>query len=152
MAKKEKVVKGAVTPSKKRTSVPILPSEQKNPIWLFTNLDRDGDFAFDVNRDDFDYCDFLEKMISYSNMTWAEIKRQTHDRGKSKNHMLSYDKLSVKAKERFRVKQLSEDEDAIFSFALNNKVRIIGIKKNEFFHVLWYDPRHEVCPSKLKHT
>ena len=29
---------------------------------------------------------------------------------------------------------------------------VVGIRKNEDFHVLWYDPEHEVCPSKKKHT
>ena len=91
-------------------------------------------------------------MINYSNMTWEEIKRQTHDQGKSKHHMISYDSLSKDARDRFDAKRLSDYEDSLFSFAFNNLTRIIGIRKSEKFEVLWYDPKHEVCPSTLKHT
>lgn len=122
------------------------------PVWLFSNIDRAGKFAFDVNREDFKHAEVLGKMIDYSNMTWSEIKRQTHDDGKSKHHLLQHDELSKEAQERFRAKRLDEDSDLIFSFALQNKLRIIGIRRDEKFQVLWYDPEHEVCPSYKKHT
>lgn len=38
--------------------------------------------------------------------------------------------------------------DSIFSFALMNKLRIIGIRQGDYFYVLWYDPKHEVYPVK----
>lgn len=78
--------------------------------------------------------------------------RQTHDKGKPKHHFLSAESLSKEAAGRFEAMQLEEYSDAIFSFALQNKLRIIGIRANEHFYVLWYDPEHEVCLSKKKHT
>lgn len=81
-------------------------------------------------------------------MTWADIRRQTHDNGKSKHHLLSAEKLSKEAQNRIISKQIEDYEDAIFSFALQNKLRIVGIRQKEHFHVLWYDPNHEICPSK----
>ncbi len=152
MAKKSKEVKQSKTTSKKTAVTAAVSSDRERPVWLFTNLDREGQFAFDTNRPDFDHKDFIEKMIQYSGMTWAEIKKQTHDDGKSKNHMISYDKLSKDAQDRFHSKRLLDYEDAIFSFAFNNLTRIIGIRKREKFEVLWYDAKHEVCPSTLKHT
>lgn len=149
---KEKKIKQSSPRGKKHTVISAASSDGKWPIWRFTNLDKDGEFAFDVNRTDFDSKDFLEKMINYSNMTWQEIKRQTHDEGKSKHHEISFDSLSREAQDRFSAKHLEQDEDAIFSFAFNNKVRIIGIRKDEYFHVLWYDPEHKVCPSTLQRT
>lgn len=91
-------------------------------------------------------------MINYSNMTWADIKNQTHDDGKSKHHIIEYQKLSKDAQDRIKAKKLEQDSDAIFSFALQNRLRIVGIKRGKEFHVLWYDPKHEVCPSTKKHT
>ena len=120
----------------------------KKTIWLFDWLDNDGTFAFNLNRRDFDSRDFLEKMIAYSNMTWSDISRQTHDDGKSKHHYLPYNGLSKDAKDRIKAKHLSEHTDAIFSFALQNLIRIIGIRDGAFFHVVWYDPRHEFYPTK----
>ena len=39
------------------------PSDDCLSVWLFTNVDRDGKFAFDVGRDDFDSRLVLEKMM-----------------------------------------------------------------------------------------
>ena len=121
-------------------------------FWTFKKIDKDGDFAFDPQRQDFDTKDFLLKMLSYSQMTWREIKLQTHDAGKSKNHELSSKSLSLKAKERISAKGLGEYEDALFSFALNNKVRVIGVRLGAEFQVVWYDANHDFAPSSKKHT
>lgn len=121
-------------------------------VWVFTNVDREGKFAFDVSRGDFRHKDVMEKLIEYSRMTWRAIKNHTHDKGKSKHHYLSYKSLSKDAQDRFMAKKLEKDSDALFSFALNNTLRIVGIREGEKFKVLWYDPKHEVCPSAKKHT
>lgn len=127
-------------------------TDNEHPVWSFDNIDRDGKFAFDVERSDFQHKEVIRKIIDYSSMTWSEIKRQTHDDGKSKHHFIVRDKLSKEANDRFSNKRLEEDSDSIFSFALQNKLRIVGIRRGKVFHVLWYDPNHEVCPSKKKHT
>lgn len=125
----------------------------KFPIWTFRNVDRDGKFAFNPNREDFDAEDFINKMLAYSNMTWQEIEKQTHDDGKSKHHFLSNaDKLSKDALARIEKKNLVDDVDSLFSFALNNTTRIIGIRKGAIFQVVWYDANHEFAPSEKKHT
>jgi len=127
-------------------------TDNKRPVWIFTNVDMAGKFAFDIHRDDFQHLEVMEKMICYSNMTWGEIKQQTHHDGKSKHHHLQYKALSKKSQERLTAKGLEEAIDALFSFALNGTLRIIGIREEERFKVLWYDPKHEVCPSHKKHT
>ena len=109
-------------------------------------------FAFDLEREEFQHKNFLQKMIAYSNMTWSDVKKQTHDDGKSKHHFLSIDSLSKETIDRIKFKKLQEYSDSIFSFAFQNKLRIVGIRINECFHVLWYDSEHEICPSKKKNT
>lgn len=74
--------------------------------------------------------------------------RQTHDNGKSKHHILSPETLSKDAIKSIDKKQLTDNAGCIFSFALQNKLRIIGIKDDEFFHVIWYDPNHEFSVVK----
>ena len=131
------------------TSKQIDSSERLKIIWVFDMLDRNGIFAFNINRPDFDHKEFLDKLLAYSNMTWSQVRAQTHDNGKSKHHFLNnIDKLSKEAKERLEAKKLAEYTDSIFSFALNNKLRIIGIREREFFHVIWYDPEHQFHPSQ----
>lgn len=127
-------------------------SNNKKVVWRFDMIDRSGKFAFDLNRKDFRHKDFMEKLIAYSSMTWRDVTSQTHDEGKSKHHFLSADSLSREALERVKARELDESLDAIFSFALENKLRIVGVRIDENFHVLWYDPEHEICPSSKKHT
>ena len=127
------------------------PTEDCLPIWTFTDIDKSGKFAFDICRKDFDLKLVFSKMIDFSNMKWSDIRKHTHDwSNKSKHHFLEYDSLSKDAKDRIEVKQLNDDLDSIFSFALNNKIRIIGIRRGVMFCVIWYDPEHEFCPSAKK--
>lgn len=121
---------------------------KKKPVWRFDMVDRDGKFAFDLSRKDFHHKEVLQKLMDYGSMTWEEIDRQQHDRGKSKHHYLNLEALSDDAKARIRARHLEEETDAIYSFALQNLLRIIGLRQGEEFYVVWYDPKHEFCPSK----
>ena len=143
---KNKSTKKTVPVAKKQTVKSTYSSDNMKSVWLFDKLDRDGKFAFDVNRDDFEAKLFLDKMISYSSMTWQEIKLQTHDtKNKSKNHFIPGEDLSKEAQERIRALHYEEYSDSIFSFAFLNLIRVFGIRENEYFHVVWYDPKHEIC-------
>lgn len=82
--KNKRVISCATTP-KKDVKIALTDTTGK-PIFRFEKLDRNGSFAFDINRTDFNAHDFLQKMIHYSQMLWSEIERQTHDNGKSKHH------------------------------------------------------------------
>lgn len=142
---KRKVASDNVRPARKIHDV-ASGSDAQRPVWRFDLLDRDGDFAFTLDR--VNHRVVLEKLIEYGNLTWGEIKRQTHDRtNKSKHHHLSGAKLSREAEQRIRAKHLEEDADDIFSFALMNKIRIIGLKQDAEFHIVWYDEEHRFCPS-----
>ena len=154
MDKPQKQVKGRRNAAK---HIPNLrySSDTMSPVWCFNKLDLAGHFVFNLGRPDFNHREFLNKMISYSNMTWAEIKSKHHDDGKSKHHFLDYDGISDIAKERIKAKNVETDSDQIFSFAFQNRLRIIGIRDDERFYVMWYDPNHEFYPSmrnrKKKH-
>ncbi|MBQ6971756.1 MAG: hypothetical protein IJP86_05290 [Synergistaceae bacterium] len=122
-------------------------SECEKVLWVFDMVDNKGQFAFDVNREDFEHRNFLEKLPAYSRMTWAEVRRQTHECGKSNHHYLTeVSRLSRAAQDRIKQLGLEGDTDRIYSFSLDNMLRIIGLRDREKFHALWYDARHEVYP------
>lgn len=83
---KGKALKGKCYKGTKRVVGQGVSTDNLPPVWTFTDIDMTGEFAFDVRRAGFRHGDVMEKMIDYSNMTWAEVKRQTHDQGKSKHH------------------------------------------------------------------
>jgi len=56
----------------------IIPSsENEFIVWTFRNIDRDGKFAFDTSRKDFDLKNFVEKMLEYSQLKWRELREHT---------------------------------------------------------------------------
>jgi len=117
-------------------------------IWVFNSVDRDGEFRFDVNRDDMCHKDVLDKIIHYNARTWADILTETYgDSNKSKHHVLPYEHLSKGAKDRITKLGLDDECDSIFSMRLNNITRILGFRYGQFFIVKWFDPNHGFCPS-----
>ena len=148
MSKQKRIIHGQNNKTSKTTVRVDASSEGEKVIFLFDRIDRDGKFAFDVSRADFDHKGFLQKVIDYSGMTWAEVRRQTHDAGKSKHHYLTeVSRYSQEAQDRIEKLGLMQDTDRIYSFALGNKLRIIGLREREKFHVVWYDSNHEFYPS-----
>ncbi len=149
---KRKQAKKLQRESQKATIISQFSSENIVPTWMFDKIDRNGKFAFDIKRKDFDHYEFLDKMLSYATMTWSQLRKQTHDDGKSKHHYLEIDKLSKEARDRLTAMRLEENSDQIFSIALRNKLRVVGLKDNDKFHILWYDPQHDIYPSTKRHT
>lgn len=126
-------------------------TNSRKVVWVFDKIDRSGAFCFDIKRADFEHKDFLDKLISFSSMTWSEVLAQKHDKAqKTKHHLLEFDSLSKPAKDRISALKLEQDTDRIFSFALTNTMRIIGLRDGEKFCVKWYDPKHQFCPSSKK--
>ena len=150
MAKRK--VNGKKIASKEHVVIERVSYDSCKPAWMFDRIDRNGKFAFDVSRKDFDIHLVFDKLLSYSTMTWGEIDRQTHDWGKSKNHHLDYQGMSQEAKERIRKMQLEEEIDAIYSLSFENQIRIVGIKDKGIFRIIWYDPEHEIYPSTKRNT
>jgi len=44
------------------------------------------------------------------------------------------------------------DMTAISIVRLGGLERVYGFRCGNVFHVVWWDPRHEIWPSRLKHT
>jgi predicted DNA-binding transcriptional regulator AlpA len=40
----------------------------------------------------------------------------------------------------------------LFSLRLSSLERLWGLRSNDVFSVLWWDPNHQICPSPKKHT
>jgi len=153
MGQKKTSKKALQTKAVKTITKPDINSDRELVIWTFDKIDKNGKFAFDINRKDFKLETVFDKMLSYTKMSWLEIKKQTHDDGKSKHHILkNLNNISKEADERIKSMRFEQYSDQIFSFALENKLRIIGIRDGQIFHVIWYDPNHEFYPSNKTNT
>ncbi|MBR5913977.1 MAG: hypothetical protein IKZ58_06415 [Selenomonadaceae bacterium] len=138
--------------AKEKILISLPPASTDNCIivWSFDKVDRNGIFSFDLSRKDLDIENLFQKILEFSTMKWCELFPT--DKRKSRHHTLSKESLSKQALERIEVLKLDEDTDSIFSLALNNKARLIGIRNGAVFQVIWYDANHEFSISNKKHT
>lgn len=45
-----------------------------------------------------------------------------------------------------------DDETAVHTLRVTGRIRVMGFLRDHIFHVLWFDPEHQMSPSKKKHT
>jgi len=138
-----------ITVGRRHTEQPPVSTNNSKQVWIFDQVDNDGHFRFDPNRNDMKCNDVLDKIIQYSKKKWSEIMNEIHGyHGNSKHHFLNYDALSDKAKERIKSLNLNEEIDSVFSMRLDGETRVIGLRQGQSFVVKWFDPKHEFCPTK----
>ena len=126
---------------------PLPPDETENQTiqWSFKFFDNDVKWHDDHYKET-RFGEIAKKMQSYERMTWAEIRRDG-----VRDHAVRLDKLVIKAQK--RLQRLKLDEwDFLWRLRFTGKQRLWGIKTGRIFLVLWWDPQHKVCPSRLKNT
>ena len=112
--------------------------------WRFSAHDKDGPWAWTKLRDPAEYKRVVEKLHHFETMSLDKIREQ-------RSHRVSRDLLVKEAKERLvTIKQ--DDIDELMSFRIAGRERVWCIQSRNIMKILWWDPRHEVCPSQQKHT
>jgi len=91
-----------------------------------------------------DLFDVLDKLTAFESMTWAAILGTDH-------HEILVGSLCKEAQDRLATLKL-DDLDTVLSLRLTALERVIGYRQDGAVYLLWWDPRHEVCPSNLKYT
>ena len=83
----------------------------------------------------------LKRLGEFEGMTFEELKAQ-------KCHDLATESVSSVALRRLEKITLDDAADMLYSLRIDGKRRIIGIRHLGVVHNLWWDPEHEVSPSK----
>ena len=169
MAKKDKVKKPSLAPEggwpTNRKTVPATASEpestEKRPavldldhdqiqarrlVWRFAEVDKHGDWApASISMEAMG--DLLDKMASYESMTIGEIFKPGSQHGKS------YAVESLPRDSRKRLEAIErDDETEVSRLRCGGAPRLYGFLREHVFHVLWWDPKHEVFPSTKRNT
>ncbi len=113
------------------------------PIWSFAKLDLDGPWSFE-NVNSSDMADLLRKLGSFEGMTFEQL-------GASGSHFIRVDGLIKEARDRL-LELNQENTERLYSIRLAGVKRAWGIPRQNVIQLLWWDPKHEVCPSPKKHT
>lgn len=143
---KKKVRKG-LTPT--FSKIPRIDSTIKNPldqnpVWHIGAIDLDGPWGWTEIEKEFFFREILPKVQNLESMFWKDILSRN-------SHEVNVSQISSFAQKRLIQLRL-DDTETLISLRLTGKQRIWGIRIGNILKILWWDPNHEVYPSKLKHT
>jgi hypothetical protein len=113
-----------------------------------TNPDVDSVWSWGVQRKwcDREWAEKIEpRFEEWSNLTWAEVDGFASDTGHRMHHNMDYDAICDEAQE--RMIEIERFHDVLFRFRAGNLERVWGYRIVNIFHVLWYDPTHQIYPT-----
>lgn len=143
---------------KKRPSQKVHPSPKRQPrgiekakdtefkpiAWHLRIVDKEGQWGWNkVDQTTFWKVSF-PKICNFETMTYNEILGPTH-------HEVQV--IDIFRDAQRRLEQIEQDDtDQLVSFHIEGKKVIWGIRDRNIFKVLWWDPNHEIYPSRKSHT
>ena len=141
---KGKVPSSAISVSGKK--VPRIAQEVDGNIlqyWSFKHFDGDGPFGWYLCQETVLW--LLDILKDRQGINWNHLTQG------NKSHNIPVVDLEKNAQQRLAQLQL-DDYEELFSMRITGKQRIFGIRDRNIFHVLWWDPNHQVCLSHKKNT
>lgn len=119
------------------------PIGRRCPCWQFALMAMHGPFSF-AGLSTEEWGGLLERMKEWERMTWDELAGR-------RDYAIEVASLSPEAQRRLQEIGM-DDIDEVFSLHLDGRRRLIGIRDERVFRLLWWDPEHKACPSMKKHT
>jgi len=115
--------------------------------WRFRHADHEGPWCFHETANG-DLCDVLAQLAQFESMKVGELFPGGGYPGKDYN---VEEIPTSQAHERLDAIGLA-DMTKISVLRLGGQPRLYGFRDGNVFHVVWWDPQHEIWPSRLKHT
>lgn len=114
--------------------------------WRFTHVDHDSRWGFD-RIESAVLCEILRKMADCESMTVNELRG-------TRRFFKEYDLPGGLCKEAWdRLTAMDRDDmTKIQRLEFTGTQRLYGFLEDNIFHVVWWDPSHEVYPSSLRNT
>lgn len=158
MSKKPKAHKGTARTGGKGTKVAASPksTQQENPHFCFQFADRATKNAWKFKPTEGDAPPLVDFICEMAKLTWAQIEAQrVGGKGGShkRNHNQEIRRLKPAAQKDLMKRRLPEKfDDTMFRFRVAGEQRLWGFRKSNVFHIVWWDPEHQVYPTEKSHT
>lgn len=122
----------------------LLPDDDRFLIIRFNQVDLDGPWPLSAATPD-ELKRVFQAVAQLETMTPLEVFKGYPGK--------DYKTAELPTKEaRDRLLSLQRDDQDIACLRLNGPGRLWGFRRGRCFHILWWDPGHEVWPSQKKHT
>jgi hypothetical protein len=116
-----------------------------HPVWRLSHLDWDGPWC-PSKCNDSGVREIMSRLAHFESMTWTQILPGT------KSHVVGIQGIIKEARDRIIHLKKEEWADNLCSLRMSGKERLWGFLRSGIFHVLWWDPDHQVYPSQKRHT
>lgn len=134
--------------NERRPRAEFTPSEPEGKVVvLFSRIDLDSHWCL-TKISPADHRTLLERIKNVESMTVQEVFHRGDEPGKD------YPLPNLPNKDALdRLRELTyDDRDQISRLRISGTGRLYGFREGVRFYALWWDPDHEVWPSKKKHT
>jgi hypothetical protein len=113
-----------------------------HPVWSLSKIDLDGPFGWRGITERDKAFEVLLKLRDFESQTWAVNLG-------GRNHAIAVHILCKEARDRLLQLRL-DDFDQVMSIRLTGPERVFALRADDVAFLLWWDPEHDVCPSKLR--
>lgn len=113
--------------------------------WCTSEVDLGGPFSWGSCEHAQIFSDVIPRLQALETMTWSDV----HSTG---SHPISIEGLCKDARDRLSAIGKNDEYQELYSVRLSGRERIWGMRVGSALYLLWWDPEHEICPSRLKHT
>jgi hypothetical protein len=142
--KRPKRVAGMKPSAQKKPAALAASVERPTITWRFGIFDHDGPWPLHGVLDA-DHRELLEKLGTFETMRFDELI------GSRGLKYIPIAKLDTKAQR--RLEEINRDDvDGLWELHVKGLPRMWGVRDGEVMSFLWWDPKHEVCPSHLRNT
>lgn len=128
-----------------RAAVPGQDTSSSRLAWRLCHMDVEDPWAV-TKLTGPEIVAVAQRMKAFETMSVQEIFK-----GNPGKHYQVAELPSKEARDRLDALQLS-DMTEVSALRISGPERLYGFLIDNVFHVLWWDPRHEIWPSRLKHT
>jgi hypothetical protein len=112
--------------------------------WRFGLLDRDGPWKVRPEQ----WAELVEHLRQFESMRMHEVFAQGEEPGK--DYDLTDGGFPTRAaNQRWQAMNLN-DQDRVSRLRHGGPKRVYGLRVGNVFHVIWWDPKHEVWPSSKR--
>ncbi|MBO0881529.1 MAG: hypothetical protein J2P17_14555 [Mycobacterium sp.] len=140
--KNSKVVsESSLTPRAEKRAVSSPPGPDKFIRFRFGRLDHGKWALCKIDRQH--HKRLLERLAYFEQMTVAQAK--------SNDVLADYDMsecTNQSAKRRLSSRYSGQDSLSRLTVDPHGKLRLLGIREDHEFHIVWWDPNHEIWPDK----
>jgi hypothetical protein len=142
MSKRNKKPSVAIHPtSNKSPRIGNIPREDGCIIFSFVRFDSQHHWCVEPDPKTHDVWELGEKLKSFEQTQWKHLAANQQN-----NHSVPFYKLVDEAQKVAQDMGI-DDYGEIWSLRLTGKQRIWGVRDENFFITIWWDPHHQICPS-----